>query len=171
MYKTATRRRLAVAGLLCICAGCSSKPPEEVEAERAKANATWNAQTTGAERAREEEEKRLLEQQLAEHDRQAKIDEQREQQAELEGDSAEQGRLLALVQAKYSEPGAVRFTNVHWSPTKSALCGEVSAPAGHGTYSGFMHFIVNGDEPVIDAVSDEEHARFGAAAQSIDCLR
>jgi hypothetical protein len=169
MYKTANGRRLALAGFLCVCAGCSSKSPEEVEAERAKANAAWNAQTANAERLRAEEEKRLLAQQLAEHDKQAKADEEGEIQAEQQGDVAEQGRLLALVQSKYSEPGAVRFTNVHWNPSKSALCGELSAPTAHGTYSGFMHFIVNGDDPVIDSVSEEDHARFDAAAQSIDC--
>jgi hypothetical protein len=44
-----------------------------------------------------------------------------------------------LVQAKYPEPAAVRFSDVHWNATKAALCGEVSTPTGSGTYSGFVH--------------------------------
>jgi membrane-bound lytic murein transglycosylase B len=169
MYNTASGRWLAIAGLVCACAGCSSKSPEEVEAERAKANAEWNIQEAGAERVRQEEEKKLVSQQVAEHDRQVQIDDEREQRAEQQNDTDEQARLLALVQAKYAEPGAVRFTNVHWNTTKAALCGEVSAPTGQGSSSGFVHFIVNGDEPVVDGTSEEDHARFSAAAQSIDC--
>jgi len=171
MYNTASWRWLAMAGLVCACVGCGGKSPEEVEAERAKANAEWNNQADRAERARQEEEKRLVSQQLAEHDRQARIDEEREIQTEQQSDSDEQNRLLALVQAKYPEPGAVRFSDVHWNATKSALCGELSTPTGNGTYSGFVHFIVNGDEPVVDGASEEDHARFSAAAQSIDCTQ
>jgi hypothetical protein len=169
MYDTASWRWLAVAGFVCACAGCSGKSPEEVEAERARANAEWNIQAAGAERVRQEEEKKLVSQQLAEHDRQARIDEEHEIQVEQKGDTDEQARLLALVQAKYPEPGAVRFANVHWNATKAALCGEASTPTGNGTYSGFVHFIVNGDEPVVDGIAEEDHARFSAAAQSIDC--
>jgi len=171
MYNTASWRWLAMAGLVCACVGCGGKSPEEVEAERAKANAEWNNQADRAERARQEEEKRLVSQQLAEHDRQARIDEEREIQTEQQSDTDEQSRLLALVQAKYPEPAAVRFSDVHWNATKAALCGEVSTPTGSGTYSGFVHFIVNGDEPVVDGVSEEDHARFSAAAQSIGCTQ
>jgi len=169
MYNTASWRWLAIAGLVFACVGCSGKSPEEVEAERAKASAEWNNRADRAERARQEEEQKLVSQQLAEHDRQARIDEEREIQTEQQSDTDEQGRLLALIQAKYPEPGAVRFSNVHWNATKAALCGEVSVPNGSGIYSGFMHFIVNGDEPVVDGTSEEDHARFSAAAQSIDC--
>ena len=163
-------RCLAAAGLLCACCGCSNKPPEEVEAERAKANAAWNAQTGAAERLREEDEKKLVAQQLAEHERQAQIDAAREQQAELRNDQAEQDRLLDLVRGKYPDPAAVTFTNVRWSATKSALCGEVSAPNARGAYSGFVHFIVNGDAPVIDSEMEDDHARFTTAARSVDCI-
>jgi hypothetical protein len=162
-------RRLAVAGLCCACCGCSSKSPEEVEAERAKANAAWNAQTGAAERQREEDENRLVAQQLAEHERQAQIDAAREQQAELRDDQAEQDRLVDLVRSKYPDPASVKFTNVHWSATKSALCGEVSAPNDKGSYSGFVHFIVNGDAPVIDSEVEDDHARFATAVRSIGC--
>jgi len=158
-----------MAGLLCVCAACSEKPPEEVEAERAKANAEWNTQVTGAERLREEDEKKLLAQQLAEHDRQAQVDAAREQQAEVHNDQAEKDRLMDLVRAKYFDPAAARFTNVHWNPIKSSLCGEVSAPNGKGAYSGFMPFIVNGDAAVIDSEGEEDHARFTTAAQTLDC--
>jgi hypothetical protein len=163
-------RGLAAAGLLCACAGCSNKSPEEIEAERAKAVAEWNAQAAGAERVREEEEKKLVAQQIAEHERQAQIDTAREQQAEIHDDKAEQERLMRLVRAKYADPDAVTVKDVHWNSTKSALCGEVSAPNGHGgPYPGFMRFIVNGDEPVIDSSTEEDHARFNTAAQSVDC--
>lgn len=165
---SALRGSVAV-GLLCACAGCSNKSPEEIEAERARAVAAWNAQAAGAERVREEEEKKLVAQQIAEHERQAKIDAAREEQAELHDDKAEQDRLLGLVRAKYPDPDSVTFTNLHWNPTKSALCGNMSAPSGHGPNSGFVPFIVNGDEPVIDSSSEEDHARFTDAARSVDC--
>ena len=163
-------RCLAIALLLGACCGCSSKPPEEVEAERAKANAEWNAQTSAAERLREDDEKKLVSQQLAEHERQMQIDAAGEQQAELRSDQAEQDRLIELVRSKYPDPAAVTFTNVHWSATKAALCGEVSIPNARGVHSGFVPFIVNGDTPVIDSDSEDEHARFTTAARSVSCI-
>jgi hypothetical protein len=166
---TSSIRSVGIAVLIGLCAGCGGgKSPEEVEAERAKANAEWNAQTAVAERARAEDEKKLVDQHLAEHERHERADEEREIAAEVNGDKAEQQRLLDLVRGKYADPASAKFANVHWNPTKSALCGEVSVPGARGN-SRFVPFIVNGDEPIVDSTSEEEHARYAVAAQTIAC--
>jgi hypothetical protein len=161
---------LALAALLCLCAGCSrGKAPEEVERERARANAEWNAQVAAAERVRQEEENRLVKEQVAEHYRREQLEAEQSDQADAAAKKTEQERLMALVQAQFADPKAVKFAGVRWNSTKSAICGQASGPDATGNNPGFRHFVASGDEPVIDSADDSEHARFAEAAQSIDC--
>jgi hypothetical protein len=158
------------AAVICLSAGCSrGKPPEEVERERARANAEWNAQVAAVERERQEEEHRLVREQMAEHNRQEQFADERVDQAEAAAQKAEQERLIALVQAQFADPTAVKLAGVHWNSTKSAICGEASGVDAKGNNPGYRHFIASGDAPVIDSADDGEHTRFAEAAQAIDC--
>jgi len=80
------RGRLLPVMVIGVLAACAGKSPQQVEAERAKANAEWNAQVESAERARQREEKRLVDEQLAAHARQAQIDDERSSKA-MEADT------------------------------------------------------------------------------------
>jgi hypothetical protein len=160
---------LMLAILLFACAACSrGKAPEEVERERAKANAEWNAQVSAAERERQQEEDRLVREQVADHYRREQLEAERADQAEAAA-LAEQERLMALVQAQFADPKAVKFAGVHWNSTKSALCGEASGPDATGSNPGYRHFVASGGAQVIDSADDNGHARFAEAARSIDC--
>jgi len=151
--------RLLPVVAMCLLTACAGKSPQEVEAERAKANAEWNAQVESAERARQREEKRLVDEQLAAHARQAQIDDERTiKPAEVES-NADQERLLQFVRAKTADPQSASFSNVHWNATRSALCGEVQG----------MRFIASGDQASVDAAGENEHAEFAATAGTIDC--
>jgi len=151
--------RLLLAGISCLLVACSAKSPQEVEAERAKANSDWNAQVESAERARQREEKRLVDEQLAAHQRQAQADDERASKAADAEQKAEQARLLELVRAKAPSPQSASFDNVHWNSTKSALCGDVQG----------MRFIASGDQAAIDSAVEDQHAQFTATAETVDC--
>ena len=115
MQVSVIRGRLLAIVVTGVLAACAGKSPQEVEAERARANAEWNAQVESAERARQREEKRLVEEQLAAHARQAQIDEERTSKA-IEADAdADQERLLQIVRAKTADPQGASFNNVHWN--------------------------------------------------------
>ena len=145
-----------VIGLLAACAG---KSPQEVEAERAKANSEWNAQVESAERARQREEKRLVDEQLAAHARQAQIDDERSSKAMDADTDADQERLLQIVRAKAGDSAGASVNNVHWNSTRSALCGDVKG----------MAFIASGDQATVDGAGESEHAAFTAMAETTDC--
>jgi hypothetical protein len=165
-----TKRFWLMLAILCVCAACSrGKTPEEVERERAKANAEWNAQVAAVERERQAEENRQVKAQVAEHDRQEEMAAERADQAEAAAEKAEQERLIALVQAQFSDPNAVKFASVHWNSTRSAICGEASGTDARGNNAGYRRFVARGDEPVIDSGDGNEHARFVEAEQANDC--
>ena len=159
MQVSVIRGRLLAVVVTGVLAACTGKSPQEVEAERARANAEWNAQVESAERARQREEKRLVEEQLAAHARQAQIDEERTSKA-IEADAdADQERLLQIVRAKTADPQGASFNNVHWNAPRSALCGDVQG----------MPFIDSGDQATVDGAGENEHAAFTAMAGTVDC--
>src|SRR5215471_8964463 len=109
--------------LACIVCGCGGRSAQEVEAERAKANADWDAQVAGAERARQAEEDKLVQAELAQHERNEEADRQRESEQEAAWQSEEQERLMGLVLAKFPDPAATSISNVRWNTANTALCG------------------------------------------------
>ncbi len=161
--------RAAAAVLSCLIVGCAGKPPEEVEAERARANAEWNAQTADAERARQAEENRLVREELAAHERREQVDEQRENESREAAQAAEGDRLLKLVAAGFPDPAATNVTNARWNDARTAMCGRISARAADGRWSEPVAFVASGDEAVTDAAAASAHARFLAAAQAVGC--
>ena len=158
---------LAVAVLLLV--GCG-KSAQEVEAERAKANAEWMAEVERAEHAREREEKKLVEAELARHRQRERSDDERAGLTEGAERQAEQDRRLLLVREKLQNPESALFSNVHWNADGTALCGTVSVRNEHGVFSAGMAFIVgDDDDAAIDSTAADEHERFSAVARTIDC--
>jgi predicted small lipoprotein YifL len=164
-----SRYLFLVIGILLALAGCGRKTPQEIEAEKAKADAAWDAQTAVAERAREQEEKRLVDQEIAAHEQKEKADEEREQRAEQSGDGGVQKTLMDSVRAKFADPQAVRFANLGWIARSSALCGEVSARDEKSVYAAFKRFVATPDATNIDADDGLEHTAYMAAAGEAGC--
>ena len=157
------RRGLRPAAVLALCAmtGCAGKSPEQVEAERAKANAEWNAQAAYAERTRQAEENRLVQEEIAAHQQRERADQQRED--ERNAKNAERERLLQMVTRRFPDPAAVNVTNAHWNSANTALCGRVSAPGAAEP----VGFVASGNEATIDMGVHREE--FLAAVRSTDC--
>lgn len=157
--------------VLCVLGGCADKSPQQVEAERQTEHAEWDARTTAAERSRQAEENRLVQQEIAAHEEQQKADDERTARVEAGAQSAEHERLQALVVAQFADPQSARIVSERWDGARSTLCGEVSTRGDSGMWSMPAAFVASGDQALIDSTSEDGHARFVAATQSIDCAQ
>lgn len=155
----------------CAAAGCSGPSPADVEAERARANAEWNTQAGAAEHARQVEENRMVQQELAAHEQREDADEAREERTRLANQAAERDRLSALVAAKFPDPQAVQLAGVHWNALNTALCGSASGRNDSGTWSDNLAFVASGDQVLIDSAEAAGHAHFIDATQSSGCTQ
>ena len=155
--------------LLCVLGGCADKSPQEIEAERQKEHAEWDARTTAAERSRQAEENRLVQQEILAHEEQQKADDERAARVEAGAQSGEHERLQALVVAQFADPQSVRIVSERWDAVRSTLCGEVSTRGDSGLWSMPAAFVASGGQALIDSTSEDGHARFVEATQSIDC--
>jgi hypothetical protein len=164
-------RGLALAGLVCLMVACT-KSPEQVEAERARAHAAWLADSERAERARQAEEKRLVDAALAAHRQEVQADDERAVHAAEDRAKAEQDRLLEMVRAKLRNPEEATFSGVHWNAARSAICGELTERDERderGAYATPLAFFASSDRVAVDSEAADEHGSFSAAARAADC--
>lgn len=161
--------RTAVLLVCCAIAGCSGPSPAEVEAQRARANAEWNAQAAESERARQAEENRLVNEEIAAHARREETDQRAEAERREAAREGERSRLLKMVAAKFPDPESIGFANVRWNDANTALCGNLTSRAADNSWSEPVAFVASGDDAQLDSAAAGDHERFLAAAQDASC--
>lgn len=159
---------LAVAALLC--AGCG-KSPQEIEAERARAQREWNEAADRAEQARRAEVQRLVEQQLTEHHEQATAEDERARRERTAAQAAEMESRLDRVRSALPNARSAIFRLVHWNADASTLCGRVSFRIEGAPKPEDHAFVVTDDRVVIDTEDEAGHQDFSAVADATGCAQ
>jgi hypothetical protein len=162
------RSWLVFALATALLAACGARTPAEIEAEKRKADEAWANQVAAAERARQAEEARLVQQEIDAHRSRAQADEARAQ-AEREQQERERDRLLDIVRSNLDTPQAARFANLRWNAARSALCGEVSVDTDNADATAPRRFVASGDRALLDSADADAHASYGAFETENEC--